>query len=557
MHADNTGRPARHTNGLTGSEAAVLAVFAAGIGGVALVWAAANLAGLLTRGHWPGVGFAVTTRAVLALVRHRTGWTAAWPAGDRGRLAGPGPSLTVAGTLAVLLAVLGVTVARRWSRAARRPPGFATTGEIRRQLSARAVVRRTAQLRPSLAGARRVTATDVGYHLGRDPASRLGVYSTVEDSHLVVGPPRSGKGRHLVIPITRAAPGAAVVASTKPDTLHATVADRQHRGPVLVFDPHQQTDTATRLRWAPERGCHDPLVAISRARSLTLAAGQQRGVDGGEFWAGMTQAVVRCYLHAAALDHRTARDILRWTTNPTDPDPLRILRTASGAADGWDEELAEQTSADPRQRGSVWAGVRRAFDALADPRVLHACTPQPTDAFKPAEFLQDNGTLYLLGTSGAQLSVAPLITALVEDITETARRLAAISPAGRLDPPLTLVLDEAANIAPLPTLPSLVADGGGVGITTIVVLQTLAQLRARWGPDAGEAVWDASTIKLILGGLTNPRDLQALTTLTAPDPATATSRRNTMTTQQLRSLPTGHAIALHRTTQPVLLHLPT
>src|SRR3954452_8003702 len=185
------------------------------------------------------------------------------------------------------------------------------------------------------------------------------------------------------------------------------------------------------------------------------------------FWQGMTEAVLRCYLHAAALEQCSMREVLTWTNRPADPTPIRILRCHPDAAPGWVEELAAQSAADPRQRDSVWAGVRRAVDSLADPRVLDACAPPENEQFDPVRFLRERGTLYLLGSTGAQLSVAPLITALVEDIVDAARKLAAASAGGRLEPPLLLLLDEAANIAPLPSLPNLLADGGGTGVTTV------------------------------------------------------------------------------------------
>jgi hypothetical protein len=76
--------------------------------------------------------------------------------------------------------------------------------------------------------------------------------------------------------------------------------------------------------------------------------------------------------------------------------------------------------------------------------------------------------------------MAPLITALVETVADTARRRAAASPGGRLYPPLGLVIDEAGQIAPLPSLPNLLADGGQ-GIVTFAILQSLAQEAGRWG----------------------------------------------------------------------------
>jgi type IV secretory pathway TraG/TraD family ATPase VirD4 len=335
---------------------------------------------------------------------------------------------------------------------------------------------------------------------------------------------------------------------------------------VLTFDPQMLAGDVPRLRWAPQRGCEDALVAINRARAL--AAGAQLNVGTttqGDFWEQMTQAVLRCYLHAAALTGRSIRDVLLWASRPTDPTPVRILRAESAAVGGWAEELAAQAGADPRQRDSVWAGVRRAVDSLADPRVLDACSPPAGAEFDPTSFLRDAGALYMLGTSGAQLSVAPLITALVEDLVDAARRLGASQPGGRLDPPLVLLLDEAANIAPIPSLPNLLADGGGSGLTTVAVLQSLAQARARWGPAAADALWDAATTKVVLGGLAQADDLQRISRL-AGEVDDATRSRTTgpgggsvsvsmrrlpaLPIERLRCLPPGHAVVLARHTAP-------
>ena len=105
------------------------------------------------------------------------------------------------------------------------------------------------------------------------------------------------------------------------------------------------------------------------------------------------------------------------------------------------------------------------------------------------------------------------MSALVEDLTETARRHAARSPGARLDPPLLLALDEIGNLAPLPSLPTLMADGGGTGITTLTVLQSLATARQKWGENQAAAIWDAAIVKVVLGGAAHSRDLQDLCTL--------------------------------------------
>ncbi|MCW2666520.1 MAG: Type secretory pathway VirD4 component-like, partial [Frankiales bacterium] len=173
-------------------------------------------------------------------------------------------------------------------------------------------------------------------------------------------------------------------------------------------------------------------------------------------------------------------------------------------------------------------------------------------------------------STGAQLSVAPLITALLEDLLDTARTLAAATPHGRLDPPLLLLLDEAANIAPIPSLPNLLADGGGSGITTVTVLQSLAQARSRWGEAGADAMWDAATTKIVLGGLAHADDLQRISRLAGdidlphvthssgsggPSRSTSTRRLPALPLERIRCLPAGQALVLARRCPPVQVQL--
>ena len=57
-----------------------------------------------------------------------------------------------------------------------------------------------------------------------------------------------------------------------------------------------------------------------------------------------------------------------------------------------------------------------------------------------------------------------------------------------VDPPLLLVLDEAANIAPLPDLDQIASTGPGQGLQLVTVLQDLAQAHQRWGARADTIV---------------------------------------------------------------------
>lgn len=448
--------------------------------------------------------------------------------------------------------------------------GIATRTDVTTAASEKALLRRAGQLRPSI---QNPAVTDVGYLLG---ASRnVNVWASVEDSILLIGPPRSGKGLHVVINAILDAPGAVVTTSTRPDNLTATLKARSAEGrPLAVFDPqHLAEGVPAGLRWSPIRGCEDPLTAMIRATGLAAGTGLSAGgVEGGDFWEGKTRTALQALLHAAALDHRTPAELFRWTLDPAAAsDAVAILTANPKAATGWADSLQAMIDADPRTRDSIWQGVSLSLAALADPRVLDAVSPGPEERFDPEEFLRKRGSVYLLATGAGSNNSAALVSAFVEDLVEAARRLAARSPAARLDPPLLLALDEIGNLAPLPSLPTLMAEGGGTGITTMPVLQSLAQAREKWSDNAAGAIWDASIVKIILGGASNSRDLQDLATLigerdeitdstTIGDHGSRTAQRSIrrvsiMPPDVIRTLPFGTGLILLRAAPPIVAKL--
>src|SRR5699024_7370124 len=385
---------------------------------------------------------------------------------------------------------------------------------------------------------------------------------------------RSGKGLHVVINAILDAPGAVVTTSTRPDNLTATLRARERTGPVAVFDPQRlAAGLPAGLRWSPVRGCEDPLTAMIRATGLASSTGLgSGGVEGGSFWEGKTRSALQALLHAAALDGRPPAELFRWTLDPTAAaDAVAILTNATGAAGGWAESLESMIEADPRTRDSIWQGVSLALSPLADPRVLDAVSPGPNESFDPEEFLRENGALYLLATGAGAGASAALVVAFIEDLIETARRLAARSPGARLDAPLLLGLDEIGNLAPLPSLPVLMAEGGGTGITTLAVLQSLAQAREKWGDNAAGAIWDAAITKILLGGASNSRDLQDVSALigerdettdptTIGDHGSRSSQRSIrrvsiLPPDRLRTLPFGTGVVMLRSAPPIITDL--
>jgi type IV secretion system protein VirD4 len=448
--------------------------------------------------------------------------------------------------------------------------GMATRSQVQRAAGTKALLRRSARLRRSL---RRPRPADIGYRLGRS----MGVdcWASVEDSMLLLGPPRSGKGLHEVIPMILDAPGAVVTTSTRADNLAVTLRARAERGPVMIFAPQGiagRPPDLPLLRWPLTRGCEAAQTAMARAETL-VADAQHSGVENANFWRAQAVLATQSLLHAAALDGRPAADLFRWShAAGASKEAITILSSHPDASPGWDHALDAIIATDARARDSVWGMVANAFAPLADPAVLAAVTPEPGNEFDPLAFLAMRGTIYLLGTAeGGARATATLVAALIEDLLDAARRLAARSPRQRLDPPLALLLDEAANY-PLRSLPSLMSEGGGSGITTLAVLQSLAQARDRWGREAARAMWDAAIVKIVLGGSSDADDLSDLSRLIGERAVTEWSEtrhgsrmdrsmsstiryRPILEPAQLRVLDFGTGLLLLRSAPPIMMTL--
>jgi len=548
-----------------GQEKAI-ALIGAALGFVGLLWlagaASARLSGHTVPKH--------SELAELAAFGHFGSPSVAW--------GGPvGPAWLYWGITVVFVATLCVVVvllrrlfhgSTKKGKAQEHHEGLADRRTVAANASAKALMRRASTLRPSVI---KPQPSDVGYLLGS--AYGIPCWMSVEDSALLLGPPRSGKGLHIVINSILAAPGACITTSTRPDNLAVTLAERSKDGrPVAVFDPQGLAGRGSHLptlRWSPIRGCEHPQVAMLRAAAL--AEGGTGGVENGGFWKQQSQTAIQCLLHAAAVGGKTPAELYRWSHSANlAKEAVTILTQSPPATPGWAAGLDSIISNDPRTRDSVWAMVQNAFSPLADPAVLAAVSPAPGEEFTPTAFLRAGGTLYLLGTANGASATGGFIGALIEDVVDAARRLAASSPGQRLDAPLAIILDEAANY-PIPSLPSLMSEGGGTGITTLAVFQSLAQIRDKFGRDGAGAIWDSAIVKIVLGGSANSDDLADISRLIGerryqdtsisrgnqPGISTSTSMRTEpiMQPSDIRRIQFGYGLLLLRAAQPIMMKL--
>ncbi|MER5835825.1 TraM recognition domain-containing protein [Streptomyces sp. NPDC002130] len=283
----------------------------------------------------------------------------------------------------------------------------------------------------------------------------------------------------------RDAEGPALVVTSNPTLWQETKDARAKLGPTHLYDPTHLCDTPSRLHWSPTAGCEDKATAVRRASALLTPVRPTAKLD--QALSDTAETLLRSYLHAAAIDGRTIRHVHRWSQGTQIQDAVRILRTNPKAAPGSAGELEGALTAHPERRDMAQQLTTRALAALSTINIREACTPNRTDALALDSFVHEGGTLYVVGESiedpRTNPGAMPFLTALVSSVVERGRHMAERSSAGRLDPPMTLVLDDVAAVAPLPQLPELLATGADRGMPTLALLRSREQGRARWPHD--------------------------------------------------------------------------
>lgn len=423
-----------------------------------------------------------------------------------------GIRIAAAGTLGLLLALGGVAVSMWWKwrqsegyfiREMRGRAGLAKPGEVGSTASAKAMLQRAGTIRPGL---QNPTVLDVAWPLGY--SRKKPVYVSAEDSIVVEGIPRSGKGFRLLIAMIIDWSGPLITTSTRSDNLTATMASRAKRGTVSVFDPQGLSGIEGALKVSPITGCHNPLVARQRAQAIVKGTALGASATNGE-WAEKSTTILAQLLHAAAVGNRTINDLYEWGSSPVSAGAAVAILKSRGTP-GWGTALGATLSGDPKMLGSSWFGVESAVAPLSIPSIREALNPGPGEGFDADEFLRGPNTLYLIGTGSGAGAVGGFLGAILDDVVETARKRALASPGSRLAMPLGLVLDEIANMFSWGALPRIMADGGGIGISPVVVLQAMSQAETAWSKAEADTIWSAATAKVLLGGASDVSHLSDL-----------------------------------------------
>ena len=389
--------------------------------------------------------------------------------------------------------------------------GHATILELHLKWGRLSAFRQSKLTRPDLPWLYRLTHPQAhSVYLGRAQLGH-GVRAGLNASGAVIGPPQSGKTRVLSRIGAAAGDGALILSSSKPDIYKLTSGIRAQSGPVYVFNPMCIGGIPSNVRWNPLEHCADPAVAIRVADSFAYASSTS-GAEDAQFWQGKASDGLRGFFSAAALRNSDMRRVAAWVGGQQITDAIDTLR--ANGYDDWASVLANDLIGEAAKTSSTIKMVMgRAMSWLLNPELAAAVLPGPGQQFDVDRFILDGGTLYLLARTDTDDNVlAPLFAALVSEIHERALQLASRMPGGKLQPNMTMVLDEVCRIAPVP-LDSWLADSASQNVVIWSGFQSISQLRARWGADGAQKVLDCSTVKVITPGVTDPEMLQHLSRL--------------------------------------------
>jgi type IV secretion system protein VirD4 len=414
-------------------------------------------------------------------------------------------------------------------------------------------------------GARKAGRLAVGRLPGVLTGGRV-LATEARHSVLVIGPTQSGKTTGLAVPALLEWKGPVIATSVKDDLAASACPWRCRRGPCWIFDPTATSGLHPLARWSPLAACDDWSGAQRTAGWLVDATPARAGMADAAFWYAAAAKQLAPLLLAAQRGDAGMAGVVRWTNSTDFDEPVRLLEL-SGEGDAA-MALAACAGRDDRIRSSVATTLETVLAPFEDPVVARWTSDSDVSL---GELLDSEGSLFLCGPSHEQHRIQGLFAALVS--AAVAEAVTRVNRRGRpLDPALLLVLDEAANIAPVRDLDTLASTGAGMGIQLVTICQDLAQLATRYGPERSRTIANNHRAKLLLSGVCDLNSLDLMSGLAGEqavreetvtrdlrDGRRTTSRstvfRRLAPTDELRRIPPGQGVLIYGHLPPIRIRL--
>jgi type IV secretory pathway TraG/TraD family ATPase VirD4 len=295
---------------------------------------------------------------------------------------------------------------------------------------------------------------------------------------------------------------------------------------------------------------------------------EQRG-EGADFYdKEAMEILLPPLLHAAALAGLRMRKVYEWLGAGDGvlalDEPAEILEAHTPQAAA---QLRSVQHMHDRQRGFTITAARQCVAAYQHPTVCES----DADEFDVEEFIRGKGTLYLVAPESNSEVVAPLFGGLIGAILRACEERAQRCPDPRKLPIVKLLCDEAAHLAPLRKLGTYLAVTRSWGLRWMVVYQSSAQIRQRYGHEA-DAINANTLLKTYLGPIHDQTTRDELLSLLGGEFVREVTHnsdrfgssggrserenyRPKAGAEDLATLPDGHAVMVHRNDLPAIVRL--
>ena len=335
-------------------------------------------------------------------------------------------------------------------------------------------------------------------------------------SVLVLAPSGMGKTARYVVPTVLRWSGAALVTSVKGDAVALTIDHRREQGPVWVFDP-TGTSGIPSCRWSPLASANTYGGALRAAAWLTDSSRVEKATSNEQaMWDTLGEQLIAPLLFAARREGLGMEAVADWVLFRQEEEVAEILEQI-----GDRDALAHWSSiraSEGRTKASIFVTAQRILHVFAHPDVRDALHPvSGEEPFDPDALLTTGGTLYVVAPAEEQELFTPVFETLVNAVVRAAERRSAAVGGLPISPRLLLMLEEAANCAPLRRLPSIASAGRGQGIQLVSVWQDEGQIETIFPASRARTVWANHTAKITLPGVSDHRTLESMSNLVGDD----------------------------------------
>jgi len=303
---------------------------------------------------------------------------------------------------------------------------------------------------------------------------------------LVLGPSGAGKTRSFFIPNCAWTRGASFIA-TDPKGELWTWTSGFHPNP-RRYAP-REPESSECLNWIPL--CTDAHLTRLIARAVMESDGNSRA---DPFWTyAETAFLAALFSHATTFDEPTPAAAYDFLTSHNAEQLVKALLKSQSPVARQFANIFNQ--ADAKLRGSIVIAVATRLIFLSDPRVRRF-TSAVSSAPDFGALRQLPTALYWVLQENDVTALKPLSALFFTIMLHQLKEQEPVVP-------VTLFLDELANIGQIPEFASEVTVARGRDIALILGIQSLAQLEALYGRPNARTIIDNAQTKIALAGLAN------------------------------------------------------